>query len=117
MNQQVPRNISANDLQTWLLKESDQPVLVDVRESQELAISPFPAEVVHLPLSEASAWVKEMPKDLLGKKPVVVICHSGIRSLNFATWLIEQGSLGEVWNLVGGIDAWSVQVDPSVPRY
>ena len=79
MNQQVPRNISANDLQIWLLKESDQPVLVDVRESQELAISPFPAEVVHLPLSEASVWVKKMPKDLLGKKPVVVICHSGIR--------------------------------------
>ncbi len=117
MNQQIPRNISANDLQLWLLKESDQPVLVDVRENQELAIAPFPAPVVHLPLSEASVWVKNIPKDLLSKKPVVVICHSGIRSWNFATWLIDPESGCEVWNLEGGIDSWSVQVDPSVPRY
>ena len=34
-----------------------------------------------------------------------------------SSWLIEQGREGEVWNLEGGIDAWSVQVDPSVPRY
>ena len=117
MSQQIPRNLSPNDLHGWLVKKSAQPLLVDVREEQELAIAPFPAEVLHLPLSEASIWIKKLPNELLTRQSVVVICHSGIRSWNFATWLIEQGWGYEVWNLEGGIDAWSVDIDPSVPRY
>ena len=117
MNSQIPRNISANDLHVWLLKELNEPVLVDVREDQELEMAPFPFQVVHLPLSKASIWGLEIPRELKNKKSVVVICHSGIRSWNFASWLIAKGCSSEVWNLEGGIDAWSVQVDPSVPRY
>ncbi len=117
MNQQVPRNLSPKDLHSWLLRESSKPLLVDVREEQELAIAPFPSEVVHLPLSQASFWIEELPEKLLRNKPVVVICHAGIRSWNFATWLLEQGWEVEVWNLEGGIDAWSVNVDPTLPRY
>ena len=46
-----------------------------------------------------------------------MICHAGVRSLHFGLWLLEQRQTLEVWNLEGGIDAWSVQVDPKVPRY
>ena len=49
--------------------------------------------------------------------PVVVICHAGVRSWQFGCWLLQQRPDLTVWNLEGGIDAWSVQVDPSVPRY
>ena len=49
--------------------------------------------------------------------PVVVLCHAGVRSQHFGLWLLEQKTHGEVWNLEGGIDAWSVQVDSQVPRY
>jgi rhodanese-related sulfurtransferase len=50
-------------------------------------------------------------------RPVVVLCHAGVRSWQFACWLMEAHSYSEVWNLQGGIDAWSVRVDPSIPRY
>jgi rhodanese-related sulfurtransferase len=46
-----------------------------------------------------------------------VLCHAGIRSWQFASWLIDQQNYEQVWNLSGGIEAWSVEVDPSVPRY
>ena len=117
MNKQIPRNLSPHDLQGWLQKESPNPVLIDVREENELAMAPFPAQVLHLPLSESSIWIETLPEKLKTSNPVVVICHSGIPSWNFATWLIDQGWGCDVWNLEGGIDAWSVLVDPTVPRY
>ena len=117
MKEQLPRNISAEDLKSWLLKEPLKPILIDVREDQELRIAAFPSEVVHLPLSQSDLWIKTLPKILSGNSSVVVICHSGIRSWNFATWIIEQKCICTVWNLIGGIEDWSLRVDPSVPRY
>ena len=117
MKTNIPRQLSPSDLFTWLLKESGKPLLVDVREDHELAIAPFPADVLHLPLSESSRWIEEIPTKVQKSQPVVVICHSGIRSWNFGSWLLEQDLACEVWNLEGGIDAWSVNVDSSVPRY
>jgi rhodanese-related sulfurtransferase len=46
-----------------------------------------------------------------------VLCHAGIRSWQFGCWLMEAQGFPRVWNLHGGIDAWSVEVDPTVPRY
>ena len=117
MNQQTPKNISPKQLNSWLTNETSQFLLVDVREEQELLIAPFPADVIHLPLSKASLWFNQLPEHLRKTQPVVVICHSGIRSWNFATWLIVEGWAQEVWNLEGGIDAWSATVDSTVPRY
>ena len=117
MNQQIPRNISANDLHDWLVRDSEKPLLIDVREQEELAISSFPAEVLHLPLSQTQAWVEQLPEALSINQQVVVICHSGIRSWNFAAWLLDQGLVEQVWNLEGGIDSWSIEVDPNIPRY
>ena len=117
MSKQIPKNLSPKQLYEWLFAGSQKPLLVDVREDDELAIAPFPAPVIHLPLSKAHLWMKDLPKNLNTTKQVVVMCHSGIRSWNFSNWLIEQGWDYEVWNLDGGIDAWSVNVDPKVPRY
>ncbi len=117
MNQNFPRNLSPRDLHDWVTKAPLQPLLIDVREEKELAIAPFPAEVIHLPLSQSSLWIEKLSDMHLKKQPVVVICHSGIRSWNFATWLIDQNFGYEVWNLEGGIDAWSVNIDSTVPRY
>ena len=117
MNQQIPKNLSAKDLHHWLFGDSVKPFVVDVREDQELAIAPFPSEVIHLPLSEAHVWIKDLPEKLPANGSIVVICHSGIRSWNFATWLLEQNWSLEVWNLEGGIDSWSLNVDPMIARY
>jgi rhodanese-related sulfurtransferase len=48
---------------------------------------------------------------------VAVLCHAGMRSWHFGCWLIEQHGYGQVWNIQGGIDAWSVELDDQVPRY
>lgn len=116
MTSSSPQSISARDLQAWLSSGSALQ-LVDVREHSELEIAPFPGEVEHLPLSESNLWLADLPTRLTTSKPIVVICHAGIRSNNFGCWLLEHGPDYDVWNLEGGIHAWSVEVDPSVPRY
>jgi rhodanese-related sulfurtransferase len=54
----------------------------------------------------------ELPDD----KPIVVYCHHGMRSMQVALFL-EHAGFSDVYNLSGGIEAWSVQIDPSVARY
>ena len=118
MTQHIPLNISPQELNKILSDNSSQkPFIVDVREDNEIAIASFAFSVLHLPLSKAASWsgkIKELlPKD----QPIVVACHAGVRSLNFGIWVLEKGISRRVWNLVGGIDAWSKDVDPSIPRY
>ena len=112
-----PKNLSAKDLNDWLQQDSSRPILIDVREESELKIASFPFEVVHLPLSESSSWVESLSSKIPKDQPIVVICHLGVRSWNFSTWLIEEKNFPEVWNLFGGIDAWSRDIDSSVPIY
>ena len=115
--QEEPQKISPHELQNWLKSDHHPPLLIDVREDEELDIAPFPHKVVHMPLSKTSIWMQSLPSYLSKDKPIVVICHAGIRSWNFGLWLIEQQWENEIWNLEGGIDSWSVNVDSSVPRY
>jgi len=117
MKDKAPLSISPLELQKWLADDSLELLLVDVREKEELSIASLDEEVIHLPLSESSFWSETLPKYLSFEKPIVVFCHSGIRSWNFGTWLIEQDSRYQVWNLEGGIDAWSTEVDSSINRY
>ena len=117
MNGLHPRSISAPELQKWLQGEQLDPLLLDVREDQELEIAPFPSPALHLPLSRSEAWLPDLDRRLPDDRAVVVLCHAGVRSLHFGLWLLEQRRSLEVWNLEGGIEAWSLQVDPSVPRY
>ncbi len=118
MNQQVPLNISPKELSKILDDDSsEKPFIIDVREDDELAIASFAFSVLHLPLSKASNWSKKIEELLPKDQPIVVVCHAGVRSLNFGLWLLEKGITKSVWNLEGGIDAWSSEVDQTVPRY
>ena len=118
MKQNVPLNISPKELNKILEDESsEKPFIVDVRENNEITIASFSFSVLHLPLSEAANWSVRIRELLPKDQPVLVICHAGVRSLNFGIWLLEQGITKNVWNLVGGIDAWSTDVDQSVSRY
>lgn len=111
-----PRTLSALELQRRLA-EGEPFRIVDVREDQELAEARLPHPVVHLPLSRSREWIPELETLIDRQQPVVVLCHAGIRSWHFACWLMQEQGYGEVWNLQGGIDAWSREVDPQVPRY
>tara|TARA_Y100001968_G_C19171386_1_gene625829 strand:+ start:416 stop:769 length:354 start_codon:yes stop_codon:yes gene_type:complete len=116
--QRIPKNISAFKLYEWLNSDDDfKPALIDVREIKELEIASFSFSVIHLPLSQASDWAENLSNFLPVDKPLVIICHAGVRSWNFATWLIDQDWVSEIWNLEGGIDSWSRNVDQTVPRY
>lgn len=112
----LPRPLSATELQA-LLQSPHPPVVVDVREQKELAIAPFPGEILHLPLSDAQQWMDGLPARFSPDQAVVVLCHAGVRSWQFGCWLLAQRPELSVWNLEGGIDAWSTQVDSNVPRY
>jgi rhodanese-related sulfurtransferase len=104
------------------LRAGERPILLDVREADErtfcrIAAPPGLADL-HFPLSTLAAHAAELD-EALGpepRAPIVVYCHHGVRSMMVASWLNRRG-LGGVENLDGGIDAWSVEADPSVRRY
>lgn len=95
----------------WPVPNRDDVVLLDVREPAELILARVD-EAVHIPMSEIPGRIGEL--DTLG--PIIVMCHSGARSRRVAQYLLASG-FEEVYNLAGGIDAWSTEVDPQVPRY
>jgi rhodanese-related sulfurtransferase len=108
--------ISVRELAAQLAIDAGQHLqLVDVREPNELAIAQLPG-FIHLPLSQAEQWSANIQAHLDPTRETYVLCHHGMRSAQMAGWLIQQG-FSQVKNIVGGIDAYSVQVDPTVPRY
>ncbi len=117
MNQKNPQNITPKEFLKWLKEDSSKLLLIDVREKNEVLFAPFPSETLHFPLSKLDEWVETYNQKLSIDNPIVIICHSGIRSWNFGVWLIEQDNRYNVWNLSGGIDAWSLEIDNYVPRY
>ena len=86
-------------------------LVVDVREPYEIALAPFP-QAVHIPLRQLPGRLSELDAHL----PVVTVCHHGQRSMRAREILVAAG-FGNVRSLAGGIDAWSREVDPGVPRY
>jgi len=90
---------------------TDEVVLLDVREPREWELCRIDG-AAPAPLSR---FMHHLP-DLDPDRPTVVYCHTGVRSVYAAAFLQQQG-FAEVYSMAGGIDAWSTQVDPAVPRY
>lgn len=92
--------------------------LIDCREKPELDEASLP-DFLHLPMGEYGSWADDFDQGNLSldkNKETIVMCHHGVRSANFCSFLAQQG-FKKVRNLVGGIDAYSKKVDPSVPTY
>ena len=88
---------------------------LDVREPWEVqmaSITHVHMPVLHIPMSMVPLRKHELTFD----RPVVVICRTGNRSMMVARFL-EQNGFGDLYNLNGGIAAWSRDIDPSVPMY
>jgi monothiol glutaredoxin len=85
----------------------DEVRLYDVRTPQEQAIASIGEALPMDPLA-----IAELPKDT----PLAFLCHTGVRSQNAAEHFLRQGYT-HVYNVVGGIEAWSLNIDKSVPRY
>lgn len=104
--------LSAPDLAEWLADTSRAaPVLLDVREPLEIATAKIEGSV-SIPMHEIPARSEELDDEA----PIVCVCHHGMRSAQVAMFLESRG-FTKVFNLQGGIDAWSRQVDPKVPTY
>ena len=102
--------ISVTDL-SRRIAEPDAPVVLDVREPQEIALARFPG-AVEIPMQSVPSRMAELDRNA----EIFVLCHHGMRSAHVADYLAEQG-FTRVGNVSGGIDAWALMVDPSVPRY
>ncbi len=108
--------ISVQQLQQ-IIRDADPGSLqlVDVRESPELEICRL-SDFRHYPLSQHENWSLQIPTELDPSRPVYVICHHGMRSAQMVSWLQHQGYT-QATNIRGGIHAWSVEIDPSLPQY
>lgn len=107
--------VSAVDLDRELTTSSQSaatPFLLDVRERWEFARAAIPASLLILDL-DFEPWLASM---LASGRPVVVICHHGVRSLSAALFLRGRG-IRAVRSLRGGVEAWATQVDLTMPRY
>ena len=109
MRQVLPAEVQA------LVDAGPAPLLLDVREDWEFrfaAIRLPGLNTLHLPMNELPQRLAEFDP----AQPILCICHHGMRSAQVVAFL-ERAGFESVYNLAGGIDAWSQQVDPSVPRY
>lgn len=110
--QQVPEVTPTEFAARWpLASKPAGACLLDVREAHELALARIDG-AVHIPMNEVPLRVGELERT----DTLVVMCHGGARSMRVAGFLLAQG-FERVFNLQGGIDAWSREVDSSIPRY
>ena len=106
------QTIGPIDLKAWLDDAArPKPVVLDVREDWEVKLCRLPSSL-HIPMSGIPARARELDPDA----ETVVYCHLGGRSAQVVLFL-ERLGFGKVYNLTGGINAWSKQVDASVATY
>ncbi len=92
-------------------ERNEELTLLDVREPWERqTASIMPSR--HIPMSEVPARLQELDPE----QHIVVYCHRGVRSLSVTDWLRKQG-YDKVQSMSGGIERWSLEIDPTVPRY
>lgn len=108
--------IRPSQLTDWLQQHAgERPMVLDVREPMELAaarVQPQGFELLHIPMYEIAQRVAELDPE----RPLACLCHHGMRSQQVAMFLARQG-FERVVNIAGGIDAWSIERDTSVPQY
>ena len=93
------------------LDRGDKIFLLDVREPHEFSMAKIEGSVL-VPLGTLPYSLSQ----LNANEEIVALCHKGMRSADAVGFLLQQG-FNNVKNLVGGIEAWSVEVDQTVPRY
>jgi len=109
----LPLEVSASDVKKRL-DAGENLHLIDCREPAEHATASI-AGAELIPMNTTPQRLQHI-EDLADDKPVIVFCHHGMRSLMVVNWLREKG-VANCASMSGGIDRWSMEIDPSVPRY
>lgn len=96
------------------LTRGDRTVILDVREPAEFALAHINGSVP-IPMGSVPGELQRV-EGFADQGDVAVLCHHGVRSLNVTVWLRERG-IENCFSVTGGIDRWSTEIDPGVPRY
>ena len=107
--------LNAKDLQSWAAEPGASLQLLDVREPWELATAALRidgTQALDIPMMQIPLRLAELDRS----RSVICICHHGARSAQVVAFLMQLG-FDHAYNLAGGIEAWSTEVDPRVPRY
>ena len=107
--------VRPSDLSMWIQSHGADAVVLDVREPAEVraaSVKPDGFELVHIPMNEIPGRLGQLDPG----RAVACLCHHGARSMRVAMFLQTNG-FDTVANIAGGIEAWSAELDPSVPRY
>jgi rhodanese-related sulfurtransferase len=96
------------------LKSGEVIAIIDVREPEEYNLARLESGQL-MPMGTIPQELQKL-ESLADDQPLAIICHHGVRSLNVAVWLRGRG-IENCFSVAGGIDRWSREVDPSVPRY
>lgn len=109
--------IRPSQLSAWLdsARSHGEPVVLDVREPSELRVASVKAdgfELLTIPMGVIPPRLNELDP----AQPIACLCHHGARSMQVASFLRARG-FAHVANIAGGINAWSAELDPTVPRY
>ena len=104
-------------LSEWLAtaRTHGTPLVLDVREPSELRVASIKAdgfELITIPMGVIPPRLNELDPE----QPSACLCHHGARSMQVASFLKARG-FSHVANIAGGINAWSAELDPTVPRY
>jgi rhodanese-related sulfurtransferase len=110
-SQEMEKNLEITPAETSQLLKEGKIKLIDVRTPEEYAIASVEGSIL-VNQSLAQEILETWPKDTA----IVTICHRGMRSLDAAAYLRGHG-FTNTRSMTGGIDAWSLQIDSSVPRY
>ena len=110
----LPTEITPSDTLTlFTTSENAACLLLDCRTEEEYLIAKI-SQAKFIPMQEISERLDEL--EPWKQKRVVVHCHHGVRSLRVAKWLRERG-FEKAQSLKGGIEAWSTEIDSSIPKY
>lgn len=104
------KNITVHELKA-MRDRGDAFVLLDIREPFERELAHIGG--LHLPMGQLGQRWNELERNL----PIVIYCHHGVRSRAICQALSAQAGFENLYNLLGGIDAWSSEIDPNVPVY
>ena len=96
------------------LSQTKDAALIDVREPEEFLAARIEGAVL-IPMQSIPAALQKL-EGIADAQDLLILCHHGVRSLQVVSWLRAQG-LENCFSVAGGIDRWSRELDPSVPRY
>ncbi|HTS51410.1 MAG TPA: rhodanese-like domain-containing protein [Bryobacteraceae bacterium] len=113
MSEALPLEITPQDVKRRV-EAGERLTLIDVREPPEFQTARI-AGAELIPMRTVPAELQRLDA-AADDSTLVVFCHHGVRSLNVVNWLRQQG-VASCQSMAGGIDRWSLEIDPSVPRY